>query len=99
MDAVPAAVRQARTDMAADFDAIVIGVGISGFYQFYILRELGFKEQVFETGTSFGRRPWYWNRYPARASTRKAIPTGIAVSAAERLIAQHCGLFQKFRQS
>jgi hypothetical protein len=54
---------------------------------------------VFETGTSFGRRPWYWNRYPTRASTRKAIPTGIAVSAAEQLIARHRGLFQKFRQS
>jgi hypothetical protein len=35
MDAVPAAVRQARADMAADFDAIVIGAGISGFYQLY----------------------------------------------------------------
>ena len=40
-DAVSAAVRQARTDMAADFDAIVIGAGISGFYQLYKLRELG----------------------------------------------------------
>jgi cation diffusion facilitator CzcD-associated flavoprotein CzcO len=80
--------------MAADFDAIVISVGISGFYQLYSLRELGFKEQVFETSTSFGRRPWYWNRYPARASTRKAIPTGIAVSAAEQLIASIADCFK-----
>jgi len=35
MDAVLAAVRQARTDMAADFDAIVIGAGVSGLYQLY----------------------------------------------------------------
>jgi len=35
MDAVSAAVRQARTDMAADFDAIVIGAGVSGLYQRY----------------------------------------------------------------
>ena len=41
MDAASAAVRQARTDMAADFDAIVISVGISGLYQLYKLRELG----------------------------------------------------------
>ena len=46
-----------------DFDAIVIGAGISGLYQLYRLRELGLKVRVFEAGTGVGGT-WYWNRYP-----------------------------------
>jgi cation diffusion facilitator CzcD-associated flavoprotein CzcO len=46
-----------------DFDAIVIGAGVSGIYSLYRLRELGFKIRVFETGTDVGGT-WYWNRYP-----------------------------------
>ena len=45
------------------FDAIVIGAGISGMYQLYRLRELGLKVRVFETGDGVGGT-WYWNRYP-----------------------------------
>src|SRR5215471_4315855 len=62
--AAPDAVaRRARADMSADFDAIIIGAGVSGLYQLYKLRELGFKVRVFETGTRVGGT-WYWNRYP-----------------------------------
>jgi cation diffusion facilitator CzcD-associated flavoprotein CzcO len=46
-----------------DFDAIVIGAGVSGLYQLYKLRELGLKVRVFETGSAVGGT-WYWNRYP-----------------------------------
>jgi cation diffusion facilitator CzcD-associated flavoprotein CzcO len=46
-----------------DFDAIVIGAGVSGIYSLYRMRELGFKVRVFETGTDVGGT-WYWNRYP-----------------------------------
>ena len=46
-----------------DFDAIVIGAGISGMYQLYRLRELGLNVRVFEAGTGVGGT-WYWNRYP-----------------------------------
>lgn len=49
--------------MASDYDVIIIGAGISGLYQLYRLRELGFRVRVFETGTSVGGT-WYWNRYP-----------------------------------
>ena len=49
--------------MASDYDAIIIGAGISGLYQLYRLRELGFRARVFETGTGVGGT-WYWNRYP-----------------------------------
>jgi hypothetical protein len=67
MDAVPAAVRQARTDMAADFDAIVIGAGISGFYQLYKLRELGQRRASTANGIAHG------SGHPARGSHRPAF--------------------------
>src|ERR1700733_11127301 len=46
-----------------DFDALVIGAGISGLYQLYRLRELGMRVRVLEAGTGVGGT-WYWNRYP-----------------------------------
>jgi len=55
--------QQAEPDTAVEFDAIVIGAGVSGLYQLYKLRELGLRVRVFETGTNVGGT-WYWNRYP-----------------------------------
>ena len=46
-----------------EFDAIVIGAGMSGLYQLYRLRELGLSVRVLEAGTGVGGT-WYWNRYP-----------------------------------
>src|SRR5262245_18779745 len=45
------------------FDAIVIGAGVSGLYQLYRLRELGLSVRCFEDGSGVGGT-WYWNRYP-----------------------------------
>jgi cation diffusion facilitator CzcD-associated flavoprotein CzcO len=50
-------------DQVADYDAIVIGAGISGIFMLYRLRELGMTTRVFEAGTDVGGT-WYWNRYP-----------------------------------
>jgi len=46
-----------------EYDAIIIGAGISGLYQLYRLRELGMRVRVLEAGTGVGGT-WYWNRYP-----------------------------------
>ena len=54
---------KAKADTAMDFDAIIIGAGVSGLYQLYKLRELGMTVRVFEAGTGVGGT-WYWNRYP-----------------------------------
>jgi cation diffusion facilitator CzcD-associated flavoprotein CzcO len=51
------------TARATDFDAIVIGAGVSGLYQLYRLRELGMTTRVYEAGSGVGGT-WYWNRYP-----------------------------------
>lgn len=50
-------------DQVAEYDAIVIGAGISGIFMLYRLRELGMTARVFEAGTNVGGT-WYWNRYP-----------------------------------
>src|ERR1700719_1142220 len=65
------AAHKASTDPRTDFDAIIIGAGVSGLYQLYKLRELGLQARVFEAGTGVGGT-WYWNRYPGRASIRRA---------------------------
>jgi cation diffusion facilitator CzcD-associated flavoprotein CzcO len=62
MVALQAVTPKSRTE-TTDFDAIVIGAGVSGLYQLYKLRELGLRARVFETGTDVGGT-WYWNRYP-----------------------------------
>jgi cation diffusion facilitator CzcD-associated flavoprotein CzcO len=54
---------QAETDATLDFDAVIIGAGVSGLYQLYKLRELGLKTLVLEDGSNVGGT-WYWNRYP-----------------------------------
>jgi len=49
---------------ANELDAIIVGVGFSGLYQLYSLRErLGLSVQVLEAGDGVGGT-WYWNRYP-----------------------------------
>src|ERR1700735_5302798 len=55
--------RQPAAQVGTDFDAIVIGAGVSGLYQLYRLRELGLTTRVFEAGSNVGGT-WYWNRYP-----------------------------------
>src|SRR5438552_19000480 len=60
---IQALARKAKADTATDFDAVIIGAGVSGLYQLYKLRELGLKVRVFESGTGVGGT-WYWNRYP-----------------------------------
>jgi cation diffusion facilitator CzcD-associated flavoprotein CzcO len=63
MSVALATTRSVETDAVLDFDAVVIGAGVSGLYQLYRLRELGLKVRVFEAGTGVGGT-WYWNRYP-----------------------------------
>src|SRR6516162_3219861 len=63
MNGLPAVPNSTSTETAMDFDAVVIGAGVSGLYQLYRLRELGLRVRVFEAGSGVGGT-WYWNRYP-----------------------------------
>ncbi len=49
--------------MSNQYDAIIIGAGISGMYQLHTLREQGLSVKVYETGAGVGGA-WYWNKYP-----------------------------------
>src|SRR5713101_3398624 len=51
------------TGSIEQFDAIVIGAGVSGLYQLYRLRQLGLSVRCYEDGSGVGGT-WYWNRYP-----------------------------------
>ena len=62
-----------------DYDAIIIGAGISGLYQLLRLRELGMRVRVFETGTGVGGT-WYWNRYPGARFDSESYSYGYSFS-------------------
>ena len=62
-----------------DYDAIVIGAGISGLYQLYKLRSSGFKVLVLEAGTGVGGT-WYWNRYPGARFDSESYSYGYSFS-------------------
>src|SRR5579864_9025176 len=64
---------------ATDFDAVVIGAGVSGLYQLYKLRQIGLKVRVFETGTGVGGT-WYWNRYPGARFDSESYTYGYSFS-------------------
>jgi cation diffusion facilitator CzcD-associated flavoprotein CzcO len=57
--------RTTATDTGSieQFDAIVIGAGVSGLYQLYRLKQLGLSVRLYEDGGGVGGT-WYWNRYP-----------------------------------
>jgi cation diffusion facilitator CzcD-associated flavoprotein CzcO len=65
---------------APEFDAIVIGAGVSGLYQLYKLRQLGLRARVFEAGTGVGGT-WYWNRYPGARFDSESWTYGYSFSA------------------
>ena len=64
---------------ALDYDAIIIGAGMSGLYQLYRLRELGMRVRVFESGTGVGGT-WYWNRYPGARFDSESYSYGYSFS-------------------
>jgi cation diffusion facilitator CzcD-associated flavoprotein CzcO len=72
---------QAPADMAPvlDYDAIIIGAGMSGLYQLHRLRELGLRVRVFEAGSGVGGT-WYWNRYPGARFDSESYSYGYSFS-------------------
>jgi cation diffusion facilitator CzcD-associated flavoprotein CzcO len=74
---------RAAADLAANdattFDAIIIGAGIAGMYQLYLLRRLGLSVRAFEAGGDVGGT-WYWNRYPGARFDSESYTYGYSFS-------------------
>jgi cation diffusion facilitator CzcD-associated flavoprotein CzcO len=62
-----------------DYDAIVIGAGMSGLYLIHRLRQLGLNFRVFDNGGDLGGT-WYWNRYPGARFDSESWSYGFAFS-------------------
>lgn len=56
-------VQEERTAPADFFDAVVIGAGITGIYQAYLLRGMGLSVRGYDAASDVGGT-WFWNRYP-----------------------------------
>ena len=61
------------------YDVIIIGAGLSGMYQLYLVRQLGLSVRVFEAGTGVGGT-WYWNRYPGARFDSESWTYGFSFS-------------------
>ncbi|MDA0735173.1 MAG: NAD(P)/FAD-dependent oxidoreductase [Chloroflexi bacterium] len=66
-------------DETEQYDAIVIGAGVTGLYQLYRLRELGLSVRVLEEGGGVGGT-WYWNRYPGARFDSESYTYGYSFS-------------------
>ena len=66
-------------DGVPEFDAIVVGAGVTGLYSLYRLRELGFSVQSLEGGSGVGGT-WYWNRYPGARFDSESYTYGYSFS-------------------
>jgi cation diffusion facilitator CzcD-associated flavoprotein CzcO len=79
MNGIHAAYPSGKNASDLDYDAIVIGAGMSGMYQLYRLRELGLRVRVLEAGTRVGGT-WYWNRYPGARFDSESYSYGFSFS-------------------
>jgi cation diffusion facilitator CzcD-associated flavoprotein CzcO len=68
-----------RGDDIEQFDAIIIGAGVTGLYALYRLRELGFSVCSFEGAGGVGGT-WYWNRYPGARFDSESYTYGYSFS-------------------
>jgi cation diffusion facilitator CzcD-associated flavoprotein CzcO len=61
------------------YDAIIIGAGVTGLYQLHRLRELGLSVRLYDDGSGVGGT-WYWNRYPGARFDSESYTYGYSFS-------------------
>ncbi len=62
-EALTDVVSAAETATSLDYEVVVIGAGICGLYEIYLLTQFGIKATVLEAADGIGGN-WYANRYP-----------------------------------
>ena len=75
-------IEQTSADTVEDidqFDAIIIGAGVTGLYQLYRLRQRGLSVRIFEDASGVGGT-WYWNRYPGARFDSESYTYGYSFS-------------------
>src|SRR5271170_428458 len=75
----------ADTESIEEYDAIVIGAGVTGLYQLYRLRQLGLSVRLYEDGSGVGGT-WYWNRYPGCRFDSESETYGYSFSPGRSII-------------
>ena len=68
-----------KVEEIEQFDAIIIGAGVTGLYQLYRLRQLGLSVRVFDDAGGVGGT-WYWNRYPGARFDSESYTYGYSFS-------------------
>ena len=79
MATTPQQTPTANTGAVEQFDAIIIGAGVTGLYQLYRLRELGLSVRLYDDGAGVGGT-WYWNRYPGARFDSESYTYGYSFS-------------------
>jgi len=67
------------TPSEIQYDAIIIGAGVTGLYQLYRLREMGLNARIYEAAPAVGGT-WYWNRYPGCRFDSESVSYGYSWS-------------------
>src|ERR671937_1895906 len=75
----PSAADTGLGEEVEQFDAIIIGAGVTGLYQLYFLRQRGLAVRVYEAGGGVGGT-WYWNRYPGARFDSESYSYGYSFS-------------------
>ena len=68
-----------QSEEIEQFDAIIIGAGVTGLYSLYRMRQLGFSVRAFDDGGGVGGT-WYWNRYPGCRFDSESFTYGYSFS-------------------
>src|SRR5271170_2429860 len=76
---------QTPTTPAADkgaveqYDAVIIGAGVTGLYALHHMRELGLSVRLYDDGSGVGGT-WFWNRYPGARFDSESYTYGYSFS-------------------
>ncbi len=68
-----------RNGDVEEYDALIIGAGVTGLYSMYRFRNLGFSVRAFEDASGVGGT-WYWNRYPGARFDSESYTYGYSFS-------------------
>src|ERR1700728_2151879 len=61
------------------YDAVIIGAGVTGLYELHRLRQLGISVRLYDDGSGVGGT-WYWNRYPGARFDSESYTYGYSFS-------------------